>query len=98
LQPLARRFLARSHGHIDLLVGQLPALGPHIAQPRRQGQAVDMFKFLGCLDRTAGLPLSQPNPAIQPYTADQDVNVILVRVLVAYGHPGRTTLIKSHAL
>jgi len=57
-----------------------------------------MFKFLGCHDRAAGLPLSQPNLAVQPYATGQDVNVILVRVLVAHGHPGRITLIKSHAL
>jgi hypothetical protein len=98
LQTLARRFVARSHGHVDLLVGQLPALGPRIAQPRRQGQAVGMLKLLGRLDGAAGFPLAQPNFPVQPYPAGHDVDVILVRVLVAHCHPRRIGLVKAHAL
>ncbi|WP_223930800.1 hypothetical protein, partial [Aeromonas caviae] len=37
-----------------------PALGPCIAQPRRQGQSVGMLKLLGRLDGAAGFPLAQP--------------------------------------
>jgi hypothetical protein len=98
LQTLARRFVARSHGHVDLLVGQRPALGPRIAQPRRQGQAVGMLKLLGRLDGAAGFPLAQPHFPVQPYPAGHDVDVILVRVLVAHGHPRRIGLVKAHAL
>lgn len=98
MQALARRFVARSHCHVDLLVGQLPALGPCIAQPRRQGQAVGALKLLGSLDGAAGFPLAQPHFPVQPYPAGHDVNVILVRVLVAHGHPRRIGLVKPHAL
>jgi hypothetical protein len=58
LQALTRRFLAHSHGHVDLLVGQLPALGSRFAQPRRQGQAVGVLKLLSRLDGAAGFPLA----------------------------------------
>jgi hypothetical protein len=98
LQTLARRFVARSHGHVDLLGGQLPALGPRIAQPRRQGQAVGMLKLLGRFDGAAGFPLAQPHFPVQPYPAGDDVYVILVRVLVAHGHPRRIVLVKPHML
>lgn len=96
LQLLARRFVARSHCHVDLLVGQLPALGPCIAQPRRQGQPVLAFKLLGRLDGAAGFPLAQPYFPVQPYPAGDDVDVILVRVLVAHGHPRRRVRVKAH--
>jgi hypothetical protein len=98
LQTLARRFVACSHGHIDLLGAQLPALGPRIGQPRRQGQAVGMLKLLGRLDGAAGFPLAQPDLPVQPDPAGHDVNVILVRVLVAHGHPRRMGRVEAHVL
>lgn len=57
-----------------------------------------MLKLLGRLDGAAGFPLAQPNFPVQPYPACHDVDVILVRVLVAHGHPRRIALVKAHAL
>ncbi len=57
-----------------------------------------MLKLLGRLDGAAGFPLAQPHFSVQPYTAGNDVNVILVRVLMTHGHPRRIALVKVHAL
>lgn len=57
-----------------------------------------MLKLLGRLDGAAGFPLAQPNFPVQPYPACHDVDVILVRVLVAHCHPRRIGLVKAHAL
>ena len=57
-----------------------------------------MLKLLGRLDGAAGFPLAQPHFPVQPYPAGHDVDVILVRVLVAHGHPRRIGLVKAHAL
>jgi len=98
LQTLARRLFACADGHVYLLVGQRLALGPCIAQPRRQGQPVLAFKLLGYFNGATGFPLAQPHFPVQPYPAGHDVDVILVRVLVAHGHPRRIGLVKAHAL
>lgn len=57
-----------------------------------------MLKLLGRLDGAAGFPLAQPHFPVQPYPAGHDVNVILVCVLVAHGHPRRISLGKAHPL
>ena len=57
-----------------------------------------MLKLLGRFDGTAGFPLAQPNFPVQTYTAGHDVYVILVRVVVAHGHPWRIGLVKAHSL
>ena len=57
-----------------------------------------MLKLLGRLDGAAGFPLAQPHFPVQPYPAGHDVDVILVRVLVAHGHPRRIGLVKANAL
>lgn len=55
-----------------------------------------MLKLLGRLDGAAGLPLAQPDISVQADAASNDVDVILVRVPVAHGHP-RLALVKAHA-
>lgn len=57
-----------------------------------------LFKRLSRLDGTAGLPLAQPHLPVQPYTAGNDVNVVLVRVVMAYGHPRRIGRVKAQSL
>lgn len=57
-----------------------------------------MLKLLCRIDGASGLPLSQPDLPVQPHPTCQYVDVVLVRVLMAHGHPRRISLVKTHAL
>lgn len=98
MQALARRLLAHPDSHVDLLVGQFLLLGARITQAGRQGQTMRVLKRLRRLDGAAGLPLTKPDFAVQPDTTGDDMDVVLVGVLVAHGHPRRGGRIKAHAL